>query len=223
MLPICYEESVPNGPADQCADFVATATEMYIKDIVSSLLSLTRSNFLPHHSSHSKHSLTNGHINGQHKPSGTLGSVGGRPISLADMRFALENNACNMGSMPDIIEDIKNGWPEGVLEGWDDYDQELNLDVPTGLSLNPNVIPTTQSLLEQTNDKPLTNGILVNGIGASHGALLPTAKRKRQLTNGEIAHFKGFNEPGTDGWAGSSSHDRDGLFSVLDECLNLGQ
>ena len=56
MLPICYEEALPNGPADQCAEFVATATEMFIKDVVGSVISLTRNNFL----SNVRNGFTNG-------------------------------------------------------------------------------------------------------------------------------------------------------------------
>ena len=241
MLPICYEEALPNGPADQCAEFVATATEMYIKDVVSQILSLVRSNNLPHH--HASRNL----VNGARK--NVLGSVGGRPLSLADMRVALGISSCNMGHMPDIIEDVMSSWPEGVLEGWDTYDQEIDFDVRPHTTytstphLNVNAVPSTQDML--ANGKmSMVNGVgvgppahLRGAVGGSAGLNGHASARERGdveamagrrrgvfLTNGEMANgFKGFEEAASDGWPGSSTMDRQRLFSVLDECLTSGQ
>ncbi|KAI5281925.1 hypothetical protein KEM52_003812, partial [Ascosphaera acerosa] len=44
MVPICYEESLLDGPAPPCAAYMAIATENYIKDFLSSVFSRTRLN-----------------------------------------------------------------------------------------------------------------------------------------------------------------------------------
>ena len=225
---ICYEEGLPSGAVDQCSDFVATATETYIKDVVSSLLSITRSNLL--------HGMGRGGARGGVGAGAGAGSaVGGRAISLADIRFALEVASCNIGYMPDIAAEVQGGWKEGVLEGWDDYDQLLDLDLnPTAPSLlshggaNGFAVPSTADSMP-----PQINGVLTNGI--AHGNVLekqrekeglgagqPKAKRKRELLNGEMDHFRGVVELAADGWAGSSTEDRDALLGILDDCLSVG-
>lgn len=212
---------------------MATATETYIKDVVASLLSTTRSNLL--------HGGRGG-VGG--------GAVGGRAISLADMRFALEVSSCNMGYMPDIMAEVQGSWKEGVLEGWDDYGAEMELDVdPKAASIlshggvNGFAVPTTNSLntpsKTNANGIPLTNGITttaavngskyVNGAGEKEKDMenqIPQpqqsrAKRKRDLANGEMEHFRGVVEGAADGWVGSSTNDRDALVGILDECLSV--
>lgn len=44
MVPICYEESIPNGASRNCAPFLALATEMFVKDILSNVFTRTRVN-----------------------------------------------------------------------------------------------------------------------------------------------------------------------------------
>ena len=150
MLPICYEEALPNGPTDQCAEFLATATEMFVKDVVGSVLSLVRSNITAggakgggvFTSSFKRSSVMDKKNSGL-----TVGM--GIPLGMGDLRVALGIADCSLGQMPDIINDIMGGWPEGVLEGWDTYPEDLDLDIPG-------------SLAEDTI--PKTNGVLTNGL-----------------------------------------------------------
>ena len=44
MIPICYSESLSNGAATSCAGFMASATEQFIKELLSSIYCRTRSN-----------------------------------------------------------------------------------------------------------------------------------------------------------------------------------
>lgn len=44
MVPICYEESVPGGASETCADLVAVAAETFIKECLTMVFHRTRSN-----------------------------------------------------------------------------------------------------------------------------------------------------------------------------------
>ena len=216
MLPICYEEALPNGAADQCAEFVATATEMFIKDVIGSVISLTRNNFLSN--------VKNGHNNGtvaKHQTnynSSVVGMPGSRPISISDVRLALGVLACSLGQMPDIVSNIMSGYPDGVLEGLDTYDQELDLGIP----VHDRVIHDLDSAFGTS--KPHNNTVLTNGIHGptTNGIIMDDVVMTNgdTLTNGELLHG---DEPAADGWAGSSTKDRNSLFDTLDECLAFGQ
>ncbi|KAL9103305.1 MAG: hypothetical protein Q9163_001647 [Psora crenata] len=147
MLPICYEEALPNGPAEHCAEFMATATEIFVKGVVGDVLALVRSNItaggakgggvFTHHFKRNHAKKNPGHVLG----------MSPRPLGLGDLRIALGIADCSLGQMPDIVNDIMSGWPEGVLEGWDTYPEEVNLEVPIFF-----------------DDLPKTNGILTNGV-----------------------------------------------------------
>lgn len=108
MTPICYEEALPGGPAEQCAEYVATATEAYIKTVIADLVNLTRSKTGP-----------------------SVPEQGqDRALNLGDIRFALGSAACGLGSMPDVITDVLSSWPEGISESFGQFAVEaMNLDV----------------------------------------------------------------------------------------------
>jgi transcriptional coactivator HFI1/ADA1 len=44
MVPICYSESLSNGASAACAGFMATATEQFMKEILSNIFCRTKSN-----------------------------------------------------------------------------------------------------------------------------------------------------------------------------------
>lgn len=44
MIPICYEESIVSGAGFSCAEFMAIATETFVKEVLSVVFSRTRSN-----------------------------------------------------------------------------------------------------------------------------------------------------------------------------------
>lgn len=44
MVPICYEEAIASGCSTQCADLVAIASEIFLKNILSEVFNRTRSN-----------------------------------------------------------------------------------------------------------------------------------------------------------------------------------
>lgn len=111
-----------------------------------------------------------------------------RPLGMGDLRIALEVGDCSLGQMPDVVQNIMGGWPEGILEGWDHSpEEEMQVDEEIHRHMGPPKI-----------NGALTNGVHVNGASTTED-----------------------NE--SYGWAGGGAEDRKRLFSLLDECLAIGQ
>ncbi|KAI5290487.1 hypothetical protein KEM55_008577 [Ascosphaera atra] len=142
MVPICYEESVVNGPAPNCATYVAIATENYVKDFLSIVFSRTRSNG------------PSGTINGtmtrnyrlqleQEELAFTRGDLarnaasGLLPVEAAeastrqglsaqDLKFATEMGGGILGHQPLVMNQIMNGYTKDELEAESEgYTQSL--------------------------------------------------------------------------------------------------
>lgn len=204
MVPICYEQSLPNGPSAACAEFMATATEQYIKSVVGSVLAKTRSNLAGAAGSISitthryrqqldreeqmlsKGETSRGMVTNL-LPAEAKEAAARRPLGMDDFRIALEvGGACGIGQMPTIVQNIMGGWPEGVLEGWGRHPNE-NVEIQD---------------VEMERSGARVNGVSTNSV-----------------------HVNG-NVPADNenyGWEGGSAKDREGLFSLLDECLAIGQ
>lgn len=134
MVPICYEESLPNGAGASCAEFMATATEQYIKAVVSSILARTRSNVPAagcsgimtrkyrrqlerEEEAFQKGEVTRGVGSGL-LPVEAREAAGRRGLGMGDLRLAVGIGGCELGQMPGLVKGIMGGWEEGVLEGW---------------------------------------------------------------------------------------------------------
>ena len=205
MVPICYEQSLPNGPSATCAELMATATEQYIKSVVGSVLAKTRSNLAGAAGSMSitthryrrqldreenmlsKGEMSRGMVSNL-LPAEAKEAAARRPLGMGDFRMALDvGGDCGIGQMPTTVQNIMGGWQEGVLEGWGRHPDE-DVDM--------------QDVADKERSGPRVNGDWTNGV----------------LSNGN---------PYTDhenyGWEGGSENDRKALFSVLDECLAIGQ
>ena len=201
MVPICYEEALPNGCAPSCAEFMAAATEQFMKEAVGAILSRTRSNILSgavggstimtkkYRQQLNRETLAfeEGKL---HKgpltnmlPVEAKEALGRRTLGIGDFRLAMQMNSCALGQMPDILQNISGGYHEGVLEGWGGAFEN---DLSTGPELS----------------KTRVNGNLPNG----------------NQTNGAISDSID-NGP----WLGSGQDDRNQLFSALDECLATGR
>lgn len=200
MTPICYQESLPNGCVPQCAEIMAAATEQYIKEIVGSVLSRTRSNVVA------------GGVGGstiltqKYKKQLSLESAAfdegklhrtpitnmlpveareastRRALGLGDFKTALDIGGCSLGHMPDVTHSIVNAYPEGILEGWGRY-PDNNTDITNSLQ--------GKTLLNGAHAKSQANGVAASG--------------------------------NINGWAGSGDDDRNELFSALDDCLAIGR
>ena len=206
MVPICYEESLPNGPSAACAEFMATATEQYIKSVVGSVLAKTRSNLAGAAGSISitthryrrqldreenmlsKGEMSRGMVSNL-LPAEAKEAAARRPLGMGDFRIALDvGGDCGMGQMPTIVENIMGGWPEGVLEGWGRRPDNEDVSMPDA---------------DTERSGARVNGVLTNGVHV----------------NGN-AHVDGNDNFG---WEGGSARDRETLFTLLDECLAIGQ
>lgn len=204
MVPICYEQSLPNGASAACADFMATASEQYIKSVVGSVLAKTRSNLsgaagalsittrrYRQQLDREEQMLTKGEVArgvvSNLLPVETREANLRRPLGIGDFRIAMEvGGSSAMGQMPTIVENIMGGWPEGVLEGW---------------GRHPDTIDEEEEEMERSG--PRVNGVMPNGVHA----------------NGAYAG----NDNESWGWEGGAARDREKLFSLLDECLAIGQ
>ncbi len=202
MVPICYEESLPNGCGTACAEFMATATEQYIKVVVSAILSRTRSNISGGNGimtrkyrkqlAHEERGFTKGEIlrgigNGL-LPVEAREAGGRRGLGMGDLRLAVGIGGCELGQMPGVVKGIMGGWEEGVLEGWPRNGEAMEND---------------EEFEETEMGGARTNGIVTNG------GYLPSDDHT-ELDDGDW------------GWEGGGPADRAELDLLLDDVLAVG-
>ncbi|KAH1285552.1 hypothetical protein KXX33_006781 [Aspergillus fumigatus] len=132
MIPICYEESVVSGAGFPCAEFMAIATETFVKEVLSVVFSRTRCNG------------PSGTINGMmmrkyrqqlelEELAYTRGEIvkdsatgllpvearearNRKPLGVRDLRLALEIGGGVLSHMPLIVDHIMGGYFEDELE-----------------------------------------------------------------------------------------------------------
>ncbi|KAK4693508.1 transcriptional coactivator HFI1/ADA1, partial [Lecanoromycetidae sp. Uapishka_2] len=204
MLPICYEETVPNGPSASCADFMATATEQFVKTVVGDVLGKTRSNLsgaagaisimtrryrqqlLQEEQMLSRGEVSRGIVSNR-LPVETKEAGARKSLGLGDFRVALGvGGDCGLGQMPTIVKGIMGSYPEGVLEGYGRHHEPMER--------------VEEKEFDRTGAR--TNGVLTNGTHV----------------NGILA-----NDNENYGWEGGGAKDRERLNSLLDDCLAFGQ
>jgi hypothetical protein len=132
MVPICYEESVVNGAGVACAEFMAIATETFVKEVLSVVFSRTRSNgpsgtingmmkrSYKQQLEREELAFTRGEIAKdsatgllpvEAKEAGTRSALGVR-----DLRLSLEIGSGVLSHMPLIVDQIMGGYLEDELE-----------------------------------------------------------------------------------------------------------
>lgn len=132
MVPICYEESIVSGAGFPCAEFMAVATETFVKQLLSAVFSHTRSNG------------PSGTINGMMTPSYrrqlareelayTRGEIlrdnstgllpieakeanARKPLGVRDLQLALDISGGILAHMPIIADEIMGCYFEDELE-----------------------------------------------------------------------------------------------------------
>lgn len=132
MIPICYEESIVSGAGLPCAEFMAIATETFVKEVLSVMFSRTRSNG------------PSGTINGtmtrkyrlqleREELAFTRGEITKdiatgllpveakeaslrKPLGVKDLRLSLELGGGLLAHMPLIVDQIMGGYIEDELE-----------------------------------------------------------------------------------------------------------
>jgi transcriptional coactivator HFI1/ADA1 len=217
MLPICFETGLTSGHSSDASQFMAVATEVFVKQFLSSVFDKTRSNGPGSGGSAGAGGgagwiQTNAYrkqlakeeeawLRGDMKrdKSGLLpveakaASERGA-LGLADLRTALEIGDCNIGSMPIVMEQIVFGLREGEQEAWDDFTH-----VPGFSPKNENLDATTSAY----------SALKANGINGT-------------LTNGANGHAHdadGDVEMDDIGWEGAKTEDWNALEGLLDSCL----
>lgn len=204
MVPICYEESLPNGCGASCAEFMATATEQYIKEVVSAILARTRSNVPAAVGGNGimtrqyrkqldreeemvfKGELARGLANGL-LPVEAREAGGRRGIGMGDWRLAIGVGGCELGSMPGVVKAVMGGWQEGILEGWAEMREAKGM------------LADGEEDEDEEGRRP---GARVNGI-----------KPDADLDPMEEEDW---------GWEGGGAADRSRLHSLLDDILTVG-
>ncbi|KAJ5823096.1 hypothetical protein N7447_005436 [Penicillium robsamsonii] len=191
MVPICYEESLPSGAGLPCAEFMAIATETFVKELLSAVFSRTRSNGpsgtinnmmmrqYRHQLEVEELAYTRGEI-AKDAATGLL-PVEAReanlrkPLGVRDLRLTLELGGGVLGHMPLIVDQIMNGYLEDELE-------------------------------TERHDR------LENGVGEPHQEIKPD-EDAMDLDEDEDGSLLD--------WEGGTLGDRDQLSSLLDECLSM--
>lgn len=208
MLPFCYEAGLVDGHSSDAAQFVTVATEFYIKELLSSVLSRTRSNG-PGDSSavgfgsgrswvqthkyrrqlrREEEALMRGELTRDKSgllPIEAKAASDRAPLGMADFRLALEIGDCGMASFPIVTKAITYGYRDGELEHWGDY--------------------------SWIDDRKSTESadIEMGGVGS--------AKPQAPLTNG-VVHPEPMDIDDW-GWDGTDLADTQSLDNVLDSCL----
>lgn len=212
MLPFCYEAGLVSGHSQEAAQLMMVATETYMKDILSTVFSRTRSNapgasggtglnvgttWIQTHA-YKKQLATEeaasrrGEITrdkGGLLPVEAKAASDRGPLGLSDMALAMELADIGTSNFPAISTAITNDYHEGELENWDDYTWlpgEEEPEIPGAAPLHP----------------------------AINGVVPPT-----DLPNG---HGDPMDLDDDMWWEGGESHDGGPLDSVLDSCLTVG-
>jgi len=211
MLPFCYEAGLASGHSSDAAQLMLVATETFIKDVLSTVFSRTRSNapgasgstgtdvgttWIQTHAytkqlaveeeASRKGELTRdkgGLLPVEAKAASERG-----PLGLADMQLAMELADVGLANFPIIETSMTYGYRDGELEHWDDYtwtDEQYS-------KLPPTEIPR------------------IPGLGSSSGP---------ELTNG---HADAMDIDNDMWWEGTEAQDMGSLDSVLDSCLAVG-
>ena len=211
MLPICYETGLVSGHAADAAYFMSVATETFIKEVLSSIFSKTRSNgpgatgsagtgggstWIQTHKyrtqlEREEEAFLRGEV--QRDKSGLLPAEAKAasergPLGMADVRTALEMSDCGLGQMPVVVQQIMFGYREGELEAWDDYSWPESYG----------------SIIGEVHDEDIEMGGMngsssINGVNGHH--------------YDEVEDF---------GWEGGDFEDKTSLDSLLDSCLAIG-
>lgn len=149
MTPICYEESIPSGTSQSCAELVAVATETFVKETLSIIFTRTRSNgpvmnggILTRKYRQQLQTEEEGWLRGEVEKNSGNGLLpvevkeaqGRRPLGMADLRLAMQiGGGVLLGHMPLVAERVAGGWLES--EDVDEEGEEMIVESSrTGLS-----------------------------------------------------------------------------------------
>ncbi|SPN97286.1 related to transcriptional coactivator HFI1 [Cephalotrichum gorgonifer] len=213
MLPFCYEAGLVSGHAQDAAQLMLVATEAYMKDILSTVFSRTRSNapgasggtglnvgtsWIQTHAYKKQLAIEEaacrrGEIT---RDKGGLLPVEAKaasergPLGLSDMQLAMELADIGTANFPVIATSITHGYREGELEHWDEYTWLPG----EGAAEGPGTVPP----------RPAINGIQHVDLPNGHGEVMD------------------IDDDDDMWWEGGDDRDSNQLNSVLDSCFNVG-
>lgn len=176
MLPHCYEAGLASGHVPDAAQLMSVATESFVKEVLSSMFSRTRSNG-PGDSASAGFGATSSWVQ-THKYKRQLAreeeaamrgevtrdkggllpiesrAAGERgPLGMADLRVALEIGDCGLSQFPIITKLILNTYREGELEHMNDHTWLDGREKGDAKGKDRDILTTS------INGLPLTNGI----------------------------------------------------------------
>ncbi|KAI0134269.1 transcriptional regulator of RNA polII, SAGA, subunit-domain-containing protein [Xylariales sp. AK1849] len=212
MLPFCYEAGLVNGHTPDAAQLMTVATETFIKELLSSVFTRTRSNGPGESGSagfgagagwiqtkkyrrqlrREEEALMRGELSRDKSgllPIEAKAASERTPLGMADLRLALEMGDCGMGSFSIVTKSVIYNYREGELENWDNYSW----------------IEDRQPPELESNDIEMS-GIITNA---------------NILTNG-VVHTDPMEIDDQWGWEGTDAMDLQSLDNVLDSCLAVG-
>ncbi|KAI1762866.1 transcriptional regulator of RNA polII, SAGA, subunit-domain-containing protein [Hypoxylon sp. FL1150] len=213
MLPICHQTGLHTGHASDAAPFMTVAAETFIKEVLATVFSRTKSNGPGDSGSAGFGSGTNWiqtqsyHRRLRREESAfsrgelTRDKSGLLPIeakaasersalSMADLRLALELGDCGINTMPILRKAVMNTYRDGELENYSNY-----------------------SWLNGANPKKRTyDDFAANGVNGG---------RPRQITNGAVYPEVMEIDEEELTWEGADPTDICNLDNVLDMCLTL--
>lgn len=228
MLPFCYEYGLLSGHAPEAAQFVSIAAEVFIKEMLSTVFSRTRSNgsgelgggstnptegtsWIQTHRyrkqlAREEGAARRGELTRDKSgllPVESRSAIEQGALGMADLRLALEMGECGMATFPIISQSIMFSYREGELEQWEDY------------TWMDDGMPKPRDS-DHDGDTRMGGGT-ANGTDhkASGGAPLP---------NGVSYDQDAMDLDDLDGiwWEGADSDDGGILDGVLDSCLAVG-
>ncbi|KAH6652792.1 transcriptional regulator of RNA polII, SAGA, subunit-domain-containing protein [Truncatella angustata] len=208
MLPFCYEAGLVNGHTPDAAQLLTVATETFIKELLSSVYTRTRSNGPGESGSagfgagaswistkkyqrqlrREEGALMRGELS--RDKSGLLPieakyATERPPLNMADLRLALDLGDCGIGSIPTVTTSVIYNYREGELEHWDDY-----------------------SFVNDWQPPEFEDFIMAG-------------TETKTLTNGDV-HTEPMDIDEQWGWEGTDTMDLQQLDNVLDSCLQIG-
>lgn len=234
MRPFCFENGLTAGHEPNAAQFMSLATETFLKQVMSSIFSRTRSNgpgdsgnsgfgpggaWIQTHKykkqlAREEEAFQRGEISRDKTgllPVESKAASERGPLSISDLRLALEMGDCGMGNFPTIVKAVVNDYREGELQDWDEY--------------------TYADGRETAARKDEDDDVVMGGVGAAIIAPNPPAaaaaaaagQKQEPLTNGiNHAHPDQMDIDNVITWEGADPNDGDFLNGVLDSCLAVG-
>ena len=191
MVPICYEESVVSGAGFPCAEFMAIATETFVKELLSAVFAHTRSNG------------PSGTINGMMTPNYR------RQLELEELAYTrgeiLRDNAT--GLLPVEAKKAKARKPLGVT------DLRLALGISGGILAHmPLIADEIMGCYFEDEMETEHQGESGDEPSADNGFM--------NLVHADEMELDG-SDQGWEGPEGGALADRGQLGILLDECLSM--